>query len=68
MDRFISMKLFYIDSCNADYQPPGFEQNKCDWVSFPKGYGWRKESQHCARLDSGFHEYVPTKKQLVHHD
>ncbi|KAG2418035.1 hypothetical protein HFD88_001135 [Aspergillus terreus] len=53
--RNLGIHLFYTDDCPPDYEPPGFSAAKSDTIKYPFGANWRKESQSCGFMDSGWH-------------
>ncbi|KAL5355156.1 HORMA domain-containing protein [Aspergillus floccosus] len=53
--RNLGIHLFYTDDCPPDYEPPGFSAAKSDTIKYPLDANWRKESQSCGFMDSGWH-------------
>ncbi|KAF9885193.1 DNA binding protein [Aspergillus nanangensis] len=53
--RNLGIHLFYTDDCPPDYEPPGFATAKTDTIRYPMNDHWRKDSQLCGTMDSGWH-------------
>ncbi|PYH94719.1 hypothetical protein BO71DRAFT_409099 [Aspergillus ellipticus CBS 707.79] len=53
--RNLGVHLFYTDDCPPDYEPPGFNEANDDLIKFPLNKNWRRETQSCGSMDSGWH-------------
>ncbi|KAE8386892.1 meiosis specific protein Hop1 [Aspergillus alliaceus] len=53
--RNLGVHLFYTEDCPSDYEPPGFTTANKDTIRFPFNENWRKESQLCGTMNSGWH-------------
>ncbi|PYI29228.1 hypothetical protein BP00DRAFT_437798 [Aspergillus indologenus CBS 114.80] len=53
--RNLGVHLFYTDNCPPEYEPPGFNGAKDDTIKFPHTENWKRESQSCGLMDSGWH-------------
>ncbi|OJJ40271.1 hypothetical protein ASPWEDRAFT_33619 [Aspergillus wentii DTO 134E9] len=53
--RNLGIHLFYTDDCPPEYEPPGFAVAPSDTIRYPYNENWRKESQSCGIMESGFH-------------
>ncbi|PYH46883.1 putative meiosis specific protein Hop1 [Aspergillus saccharolyticus JOP 1030-1] len=53
--RNLGVHLFYTDNCPPEYEPPGFSGAKDDTIRFPHTDNWKRESQSCGLMDSGWH-------------
>ncbi|RAL03820.1 putative meiosis specific protein Hop1 [Aspergillus ibericus CBS 121593] len=54
--RNLGVHLFYTDDCPPDYDPPGFNgAANDDMIKFPLNENWKRESQSCGQMDSGWH-------------
>ncbi|RMJ22644.1 meiosis specific protein Hop1 [Aspergillus sp. HF37] len=53
--RSLGIHLFYTEDCPREYEPPGFATAANDTINYPLNETWRKESQSCGVMDSGFH-------------
>lgn len=56
--RSLGIHLFYTEDCPREYEPPGFATAANDTINYPLNENWRKESQSCGVMDSGFHAWV----------
>ncbi|EAW06931.1 putative meiosis specific protein Hop1 [Aspergillus clavatus NRRL 1] len=53
--RNLGVHLFYTEDCPPDYEPPGFTGALNDTIKYPLTENWRKETQSCGSMDSGWH-------------
>ncbi|THC98834.1 hypothetical protein EYZ11_001681 [Aspergillus tanneri] len=53
--RNLGIHLFYTEDCPPEYEPPGFTTARNDTLTYPRDGNWRKESQSCGTMDSGWH-------------
>ncbi|PWY94465.1 meiosis specific protein Hop1 [Aspergillus sclerotioniger CBS 115572] len=54
--RNLGVHLFYTDDCPPEYDPPGFNgAANDDTIQFPLNDNWKRESQSCGQMDSGWH-------------
>ncbi|PYI11599.1 meiosis specific protein Hop1 [Aspergillus sclerotiicarbonarius CBS 121057] len=54
--RNLGVHLFYTDDCPPEYDPPGFNgAANDDMIKFPLNENWKRESQSCGQMDSGWH-------------
>ncbi|KAB8079477.1 meiosis specific protein Hop1 [Aspergillus leporis] len=53
--RNLGVHLFYTEDCPSDYEPPGFTTANKDTIRYPLSEHWRKESQSCGTMNSGWH-------------
>ncbi|KAL4881940.1 HORMA domain-containing protein [Aspergillus karnatakaensis] len=53
--RSLGVHLFYTDDCPSDYDPPGFNGSKDGTINYPLTEHWRRETQPCGKMESGFH-------------
>ena len=53
--RNLGIHLFYTDSCPQEYDPPGFSAGDGYTLNFPLTENWKRESQSCGIMNSGFH-------------
>jgi meiosis-specific protein len=56
--RFLEIHLHYTENCPLEYEPPGFNTAVGDSIRFPLNANWRRESQLCGAMDSGYHTLV----------
>ncbi|KAE8132254.1 meiosis specific protein Hop1 [Aspergillus pseudotamarii] len=53
--RNLGVNLFYTEDCPSDYEPPGFTTANNDTIKYPLNENWRKETQSCGTMNSGWH-------------
>ncbi|UDD55818.1 hypothetical protein AFCA_003405 [Aspergillus flavus] len=53
--RNLGVNLFYTENCPSDYEPPGFTTANNDTIKYPLNENWRKETQSCGTMNSGWH-------------
>ncbi|RJE20030.1 meiosis specific protein Hop1 [Aspergillus sclerotialis] len=53
--RNLAIHLFYTDSCPREYDPPGFSAGEGYSLNYPLTENWKRESQSCGIMNSGFH-------------
>ncbi|KAL4892689.1 HORMA domain-containing protein [Aspergillus ambiguus] len=53
--RNLGIHLFYTEDCPPDYQPPGFSAANNETIKYPLDDNWKKETQSCGIMDSGWH-------------
>ncbi|RAQ48013.1 putative meiosis specific protein Hop1 [Aspergillus flavus] len=53
--RNLGVNLFYTENCPSDYEPPGFTTTNNDTIKYPLNENWRKETQSCGTMNSGWH-------------
>ncbi|KNG84254.1 putative meiosis specific protein Hop1 [Aspergillus nomiae NRRL 13137] len=53
--RNLGVNLFYTEDCPSDYEPPGFTMANNDTIRYPLNENWRKETQSCGTMNSGWH-------------
>ncbi|KAH8435334.1 putative meiosis specific protein Hop1 [Aspergillus melleus] len=53
--RNLGIHLFYTQDCPPEYEPPGFTTARDETINYPRDDNWRKESQSCGTMDSGWH-------------
>ncbi|KAL2869854.1 putative meiosis specific protein Hop1 [Aspergillus lucknowensis] len=53
--RTLGIYLFYTEDCPPDYEPPGFSGARDGTINYPLTENWRRESQTCGVMDSGWH-------------
>ncbi|KAL4779308.1 HORMA domain-containing protein [Aspergillus varians] len=53
--RTLGVHLFYTDDCPPDYEPPGFSGAKDDVINYPLTENWKRESQVCGKMETGWH-------------
>lgn len=53
--RFLTLTLFYVDDCDANYEPLGFVRNDDERLLFPSDDGWQKHTQDSGNLNTGYH-------------
>ncbi|RHZ69383.1 hypothetical protein CDV55_102220 [Aspergillus turcosus] len=53
--RNLGIHLFYTDDCPPEYEPPGFTGAMNDTIRYPLNENWRKETQSCGAMNSGWH-------------
>ncbi|RHZ65847.1 putative meiosis specific protein Hop1 [Aspergillus thermomutatus] len=53
--RNLGIHLFYTDDCPPEYEPPGFTGAMNDTIKYPLNENWRKETQSCGAMNSGWH-------------
>ncbi|KAF7594337.1 DNA binding protein [Aspergillus hancockii] len=53
--RNLGIHLFYTEDCPSEYEPPGFTTANKDTIKYPLNEHWRKESQSCGTMNSGWH-------------
>lgn len=53
--RNLGIHLFYTDDCPPEYEPPGFTGAMNDVIKYPLNENWRKETQSCGAMNSGWH-------------
>jgi hypothetical protein len=53
--RNLGIHLFYTDDCPPEYEPPGFTSAMNDVIKYPLNENWRKETQSCGAMNSGWH-------------
>jgi len=56
--RFLTMQLYYTDTCDPEYEPTGFSAGTDDQRSFAEGKGWKKHTQKFGPMGSGYHTWV----------
>ncbi|KAE8316400.1 meiosis specific protein Hop1 [Aspergillus transmontanensis] len=53
--RNLGVNLFYTENCPSDYEPPGFTTANNDTIKYPLNENWRRETQSCGTMNSGWH-------------
>ncbi|KAE8148245.1 meiosis specific protein Hop1 [Aspergillus avenaceus] len=53
--RNLGVHLFYTENCPSEYEPPGFTTTENDTIKYPLDENWRKETQSCGTMNSGWH-------------
>ncbi|KAL2814837.1 HORMA domain-containing protein [Aspergillus cavernicola] len=53
--RTLGVNLFYTEDCPPDYEPPGFTGARDGPIHYPLTENWRRESQVCGRIETGWH-------------
>ncbi|KAF4225365.1 hypothetical protein CNMCM6805_008610 [Aspergillus fumigatiaffinis] len=53
--RNLGIHLFYTDDCPPEYEPPGFTGAMNEVIKYPLNENWRKETQSCGAMNSGWH-------------
>ncbi|OOO10485.1 DNA-binding HORMA domain-containing protein [Aspergillus oryzae] len=59
--RNLGVNLFYTENCPSDYEPPGFTTANNDTIKYPLNENWRKETQSCGTMNSGWHTVTSLK-------
>lgn len=54
--RYLSVHLTYVDGCDEDYEPPGFQRADNSKVAFPNGNGWSKRAASILSTENPFHQ------------
>lgn len=49
------MHLFYLDTCDPAYEPPGFKRASHTGIQFPGNDQWTMVNQKCGVAVAGFH-------------
>ncbi|KZF24910.1 hypothetical protein L228DRAFT_265418 [Xylona heveae TC161] len=47
--------LFYAEHCPSNYEPKGFRACTSDNVFFPDDAQWKKQTESCGQMKTGFH-------------
>ncbi|KAJ5769872.1 uncharacterized protein N7511_001923 [Penicillium nucicola] len=56
-ERFMGIHVFYKDECDDSNEIPGFSRTAVhdEHIGYPSTENWKKVSQFCGTLDSGYH-------------